>query len=58
MNEIKRYLAVVLINDEERMWFLDAKNDSEVKNKLKDRYGENVEILNILELYTKKGDEK
>ena len=57
MSEMKKYLAVVLINDEERMWFMNAQNDREVKKKLKDRYGKNVEILNILE-YPKRGDEK
>jgi len=57
MSEIKRYLAIVLINGEERMWFLDAKNNREVKKKLKDRYGKDVEIYNILEC-PKKGDEK
>jgi len=54
MNEIKKYLAIVFINGGERMWFLNAKNDKEVKKRLKDRYGKDVEILNILE-YPKGG---
>jgi len=50
MSEIKRYLAVVFVDGEDRMSFLYAKNIREIKNKLKDKYGENVVILNILEL--------
>jgi len=50
----KKFVAEYYTESGEKMGFFNAKSEEEVKNYLIKKYGESVEIINILELNTKK----
>jgi len=53
---IKRFVAEYYTDGREKIGIFDAKNEEEVKNYIIKKYGESVEITQITELSSKKGD--